>query len=159
MRTPAIVPAGVSSLGEDPGSGGRSLRGIRSHGRHAGSRIGRPESCKGNRRRLAPGGRASDRHGPPHRVTPEVRTARAGAGTGEATMGHLCRPRPTISGLMWSVLVAALALAAARAILSGDPELRRAAALLLGVLLACPIFAIGVAALARWAFTPPSEDP
>jgi hypothetical protein len=53
-------------------------------------------------------------------------------------------PRITIAGIMWSVLIAALGLAASRLLLLGDPEIR----LLVGFLL--------LMLVARWAFTPPT---
>jgi hypothetical protein len=58
-------------------------------------------------------------------------------------------PRITIAAIMWSVLIAALGLAASRVLLPGDPEIRL-------VLVACPVVALGIAAFARWAFTPPT---
>jgi hypothetical protein len=58
---------------------------------------------------------------------------------------------------MWSVLIAALGMAASRSALLGDPEHREFVASFLLVVLACPVFAFGIAAFARWAFTPLGE--
>jgi hypothetical protein len=57
---------------------------------------------------------------------------------------------------MWPVLIAALGLAASRVLLPGDPEIRLLVGFLLLMLVACPVVALGIAAFARWAFTPPT---
>jgi hypothetical protein len=55
---------------------------------------------------------------------------------------------------MWSVLIASLGLGACRALLLGDPEVRQLVAFILLLLVGFPVTALGIAALARWAFTP-----
>jgi hypothetical protein len=65
-------------------------------------------------------------------------------------------PRITIAAIMWSVLIAALGLAASRVLLLGHPEIRLLVGFLLFMLVACPVVALGIAAFARWAFTPPA---
>jgi hypothetical protein len=56
---------------------------------------------------------------------------------------------------MWSILSIALGMAASRSFLPEDPEDRMFFAVLVLVVLAVPVFAFGIAASARWAFTPP----
>jgi hypothetical protein len=74
-------------------------------------------------------------------------------------MGHLLRPtRITIGGLMWSVLLAASGLATCRAFLLADREVQLLIASAVLTLVGGPAVALGIAALARWIFTPPPSS-
>jgi hypothetical protein len=63
-------------------------------------------------------------------------------------------PRFTIAGIMWSVLIVSLALAAGLALLLGDPETSLFVFFVLLFLVGFPVTVVVIASFARWAFTP-----